>query len=64
MAVINSSPQARAGAGFDRTAFTVDWDKRQATCPRGDTTTWWSPATLRGAKAIVIRIGVPSRRAD
>ncbi|WP_206310878.1 hypothetical protein, partial [Streptomyces sp. A1547] len=41
-------PQARAGAGFDRTAFTIDWDKRQATCPRGDTSTWWSPATLRG----------------
>ncbi|WP_445081921.1 IS1182 family transposase [Streptomyces ipomoeae] len=53
--LMNSSPQARAGAGFDRTAFTIDWDKRQATCPRGDTSTWWSPATLRGTKAIVIK---------
>ncbi|WP_191971631.1 transposase [Streptomyces luteolifulvus] len=53
--LMNSSPQARAGAGFDRTAFTLDWDKRQATCPRGDTSTWWSPATLRGTKAIVIK---------
>ncbi|ATL32222.1 transposase [Streptomyces formicae] len=54
--LLKSSPQARAGAGFDRTAFTIDWDKRQATCPRGDTCTWWSPATLRGTKAIVIKV--------
>ncbi|MFI5775287.1 IS1182 family transposase [Streptomyces sp. NPDC051658] len=53
--LMNSSPQSRAGAGFDRIAFTIDWDKRQATCPRGDTSTWWSPATLRGTKAIVIK---------
>ncbi|MDQ0681852.1 hypothetical protein QFZ56_000815 [Streptomyces achromogenes] len=53
--LMNSSPQARAGAGFDRNAFTIDWDKRQATCPRGDTSNWWSPVTLRGTKAIVIK---------
>ncbi|MEU0830470.1 transposase [Streptomyces sp. NPDC005969] len=53
--LLNSSPQARAGAGFDRTAFTIDWEKRQATCPRGDTSTWWRPAALRGTKAIVIK---------
>ncbi|MEE1812886.1 transposase [Streptomyces sp. BE133] len=53
--LLNSSPQARAGAGFDRTAFTIDWEKRQATCPRGATSTWWSPATQRGTKAIVIK---------
>ncbi|MGW1403670.1 transposase [Streptomyces sp. NPDC002405] len=33
----------------------MDWDKRQATCPRGDTSTWWSPAIQRGTKAIVIK---------
>nr|WP_309298694.1 transposase [Streptomyces poonensis] len=55
--LMNSSPQARAGAGFDRTAFAIDWDKRQATCPRGDTSTWWSPATPRGTEAIVIKFG-------
>jgi hypothetical protein len=52
--LMNSSPQARAG-GFDRTAFTIDWDKRQATSPRGDTGSWWTPATLRGTEAIVIK---------
>jgi hypothetical protein len=51
----DSSPQARAGAGFDRSAFAIDWDKRQATCPRGSTSTWWSPATQRGTPAIVVK---------
>ncbi|MGP3947947.1 IS1182 family transposase [Streptomyces sp. 7N604] len=53
--LLDSSPQARAGAGFGRTAFTIDWDNRQATCPRGHTSTWWSPAVQRGTKAIVVR---------
>lgn len=55
LVLMNGSPKARADAGFDRTAFTIDWAKRQATCPRGDTSTWWSPATLRGTKSIVIK---------
>jgi transposase len=42
------SPQARAGAGFDRSAFTIDFDRRQATCPQGQTSASWSPATQRG----------------
>jgi hypothetical protein len=29
----NSSPQACAGAGFERTAFAIGWDARQAICP-------------------------------
>src|SRR5262249_26495506 len=53
--LLNSSPQARAGAGFDRTAFTIDWDKRRAVCPRGSTSTWWSPASQRGTPAIVVK---------
>ncbi|GEB62155.1 hypothetical protein GCM10017674_80460 [Streptomyces gardneri] len=42
--LMNSSPQARAGAGFDRTAFTIDWDKRQATCPSSSTRRHVAPA--------------------
>ncbi|MER5689262.1 IS1182 family transposase [Streptomyces sp. NPDC002205] len=53
--LLDSSPQARSGAGFSRTAFTIDWDNRQATCPRGHTSTWWSPAVQRGTKAIVVK---------
>jgi transposase len=52
--LLDHSPQARAGAGFDRTAFTIDFDACQATCPRGQTSTSWSPATQRGTETIVI----------
>lgn len=31
----DSSPQARAGAGYDRAAFAIDFDAKQATCPQG-----------------------------
>jgi transposase len=48
------SPQARAGAGFDRGSFTIDFDRRQATCPQGQTSTAWSPATQRGTEVTVI----------
>jgi hypothetical protein len=48
------SAQARAGAGFDRTAFTIDFDRQQATCPPGQTSGSWSPTTQRGTDTIVI----------
>jgi transposase len=48
------SPQARAGTGFDRSAFTIDFDREQATCPQGQTSASWSPATQRGTDTIVI----------
>jgi hypothetical protein len=51
----DTSPQARAGNGFDRTAFTVDWDDQQVTCPQGQTNTSWTPANQRGTEVIVVR---------
>jgi transposase len=48
------SPQARAGTGFDRTAFTIDFDREQATCPQGQTSSSWSPTAQRGTDTIVI----------
>ncbi len=51
----DSSPQARAGAGYDRAAFTIDFDAQHATCPQGQTSTWWNPVTQRGTDAIVIK---------
>ena len=50
----DTSPQARAGAGYDRTALSLDFDTRQATCPQGQTSTWWNPVTQRGTDTIVI----------
>jgi hypothetical protein len=48
------SPQARAATGLDRTAFTIDFDREQATCPQGQTSSSWSPTTQRGTDTIVI----------
>jgi hypothetical protein len=50
----DTSPQARAGAGFDRTAFSLDFHTRQATCPQGHTSSSWNPAAQRGTDTIVI----------
>ncbi|MGH3783817.1 MAG: hypothetical protein ACRDRO_25145 [Pseudonocardiaceae bacterium] len=36
-ALLDTSPQARAGAGFDKAAFTINFDTHQATCPPGQT---------------------------
>lgn len=51
----DTSPQARAGNGYDRSAFTVDWDARTVSCPQGKTSTSWAPALQRGTEVIVVR---------
>jgi len=51
----DTSPQARAGAGFDRAAFTVDWDTQRVTCPQGQANASWSPAAQRGTQAVVVK---------
>jgi len=50
----DTSPQARAGAGFDRTAFPLDFDARQATCPQGHASSSCNPVAQRGTDTIVI----------
>ena len=50
----DTSPQARAAAGFDRTAFAIDFGARQATCPQGHASSSWNPVTQRGTGTIVI----------
>lgn len=56
-ALLDYSAQARAGTGFDKTAFTIDWDARQATCPQGNTSASWSPTRQRGTDVIVVKFG-------
>jgi transposase len=46
------SRQARAGAGYDRARFTIDYDRQIATCPQGKTSASWTPWTRNGATAI------------
>jgi Transposase DDE domain len=48
------SPQAKAGADFDRASFSIDFDREQATCPQGHTSSSWNPVRQRGTDTIVI----------
>lgn len=50
----NTSRQAREAKGFDKSAFAVDWNTRQARCPEGQTNRWWNPVQIKGRDAIVV----------
>jgi transposase len=52
--LLDHSAQAKAKTGFDKSAFLIDWQARQATCPYGHTSTSWSPCLQRGREAIVV----------
>jgi transposase len=54
-ALLDQSAQARAGTGYDKTCFTIDFDTRQVTCPQAQTNTSWSPAVQRGTEVIVVK---------
>ena len=58
----DTSRQARAGAGYDRAGFTLDFDSKQARCPQGKTSTWWNAVTQRGSDAIVIKFAAGTCR--
>ena len=49
----DTSAQARAGKGYARADFTVDYDTKTVTCPQGKTARSWSPCTQHGKDAIV-----------
>jgi transposase len=49
----DTSAQARAGHGYARADFTIDYDARTVTCPQGKTAVSWTPCTQRGKDAIV-----------
>ena len=49
----DASAQARAGAGYARAGFTVDYDAQTVTCPQGRTSASWSPCTPNGKDAII-----------
>jgi transposase len=62
-ALLDTSRQARAGDGFDKTAFTIDWQTRQVRCPQGQTSATWSPARQRGTEVIVVKFDTATCRA-
>jgi transposase len=49
----DTSAQARAGAGYARADFAVDYDAKTVTCPQGKTAASWTPCAQRGKDAIV-----------
>ncbi|MFC4117044.1 transposase [Nonomuraea zeae] len=53
--LLDQSSQARAAAGYDRAAFTIDGDAEQARCPQGQASSSWSRCTQRGTEAIVVK---------
>jgi transposase len=50
----DTSAQARAGNGYARADFTIDYDTRAVTCPQGKTSASWTPCTQRGNDAAVV----------
>jgi hypothetical protein len=52
--LLDTSAQARAGAGYDKAAFAIDFDARQATCPQGVTSSSWNPCRQHRDEAIVV----------
>jgi hypothetical protein len=52
--LLDHSAQARAGAGFDKAAFTFDFDTHQATCPQGATSSTWTACRQHDTDAIVV----------
>jgi transposase len=48
----NSAP-ARAGTGYARADFTIDYDTMTVTCPQGKTSSSWTPCTQKGQAAAV-----------
>ncbi|WP_157436768.1 IS1182 family transposase [Actinospica robiniae] len=50
----DTSAQAKAGAGYDRSAFTFDFGARSATCPQGQSSSAWTPCVQNGTAKIVV----------
>jgi Transposase DDE domain len=50
--VPDHSHQAQAGAGFDKAAFTVDWEAGQVRCPQGSLSRRQDPLRIKGCAYI------------
>jgi transposase len=54
----DTSAQARAGNGYARADFSVDYEAQTVTCPQGKTSVSWTPCAQRGKDAIVATFSV------
>lgn len=58
-----TSPQARTG-GYTADMYTLDWDRKQATCPHGTASSKWAPMRQKdGKEAISVRFPAATCRA-
>jgi hypothetical protein len=49
----DTAAQARAGNGYARADFTIDYEHKTVICPQGKTSASWTPCAQRGKDAIV-----------
>ncbi|MCX4784730.1 IS1182 family transposase [Streptomyces sp. NBC_01221] len=52
--LLDRSAQAKSHAGYDKSAFRIDWKARRVRCPQGNTSTGWHPVRQRERDAIVV----------
>lgn len=45
--------QAREKTGFENGAFTIDWERKLARCPQGNTSRKWTPGTDIAGQAVI-----------
>jgi transposase len=61
---VDTTWQAQAGKGFDLSCFTIDWEQRKVTCPRGQVSQVWGDSKDRAGKPrIYVRFAKKSCRA-
>jgi hypothetical protein len=53
--VADNSRQAKAGSGFAKSAFSVNWDHQQATCPQDAVSREWRPLRISGHHYIQVK---------
>ena len=58
----DQSAQAKAGAGYDKTSFVIDFDTHQATCPQGAVNSTWHDSVQNGRPAIVVTFAASTCR--
>jgi hypothetical protein len=52
--LLDQSTQARTGEGYDKAAFSFDFDAQIGTCPQGATSSSWTASQQDGHDAIVV----------
>ena len=57
MGFVRTDSSWQTATGYDISAFTIDWDKQQVTCPQGQPSTSWNPQS--DAKRTLIRVAFP-----